>query len=109
MRQQETGSDCKISKGMVFGRDACSDNAMEPVQVGGGVIEMVNKFVYLGSCASANSDLSEEVSNCIGKASIIRLYANRFSEISICLLIQRDRYGYTYSPITWFGDLGGEV
>ena len=53
----------------MFGRDACSDNAMEPVQVGGGVIKMVNEFVYLGSCVSEDSELSEEVSNRIGKAS----------------------------------------
>ena len=54
------------TKGMVFGRDACSGNAMEPVQVGGGDIKMVNKFVYLGSCVS---EISQEVSNRIGKAS----------------------------------------
>ena len=57
------------TKGMVFGRDACSDNAMEPVQVGGGVTKMVNKFVYLGSCVSEDSEPSEEVSSHIGKAS----------------------------------------
>ena len=57
------------TKGMAFGRDAYSDNAMEPVQVDGGVIKMVNKFVYLGSCVSEDSELSEEVSNRIGKVS----------------------------------------
>ena len=29
---------------------------MEPVQVGGGDMKMVNKFVYLGSCVSEDSD-----------------------------------------------------
>ena len=41
--------------------------ALDAVVVDGGSIEIVDNFVYLGSCITADSDLQEESSLCIAK------------------------------------------
>ena len=44
------------TKGMVFGKDfGVGRDSLEPTSVGGGVVEMADKFVYLGSCISRDS------------------------------------------------------
>ena len=54
---------------MVIGNDlSLAEGEVEPVQVNGGGIEIVNNFTYLGSCISTECEIGKEVSVSIGKA-----------------------------------------